>query len=280
MRRSGLVEHTRELGAHDHVCWRYEDMHEFRARVREFLSEGLAQGYRVSYIAPGDMNALLDDLRGIDGIDDALETGAAQVASLDTSYPVGAVIDPAAQVRAYSEATQAALAAGFTGLRVAADCTPLVRTPEQLDALARYEHLVDHYMTGSPFSAMCGYAGGAVDERTFAQVACMHPNTNSPLPGFRLYAAGDGGTALGGETDLVTGDLFSLALARADLRLRDGRLVLEADDLEFLDHNSLLRLAGYAADRHAPLVLRTSWPGAARLVELLDLANVRVEAAS
>ncbi|WP_189153239.1 MEDS domain-containing protein [Lentzea pudingi] len=280
MRRSGLAENTHGLGAHDHACWRYEEAREFHAHVREFLSDGLARGYRVWYTASGDVTALAGDLRGIDGIDEALASGAAQVSSLDTQYPVGAPIDPAAQVRAYAEATQEALAAGFTGLRVAADCTPLVGTPEQLDAFARYEHLVDHYMTSSPLSGMCGYASDAVDEQAFGQVACMHPNTNSPSPGFRLYAAGDDGTALGGETDLVPGELFSLALVRAGLRPRDGRIVLEAGGLEFLDHNSLLRLAGHAADRDALLVLRTSWPGAARLVDLLDLTNVRVEAAS
>ncbi|GHH38946.1 MEDS domain-containing protein [Lentzea cavernae] len=279
MRRSGLTENTRGLGAHDHVCWRFEEAHEFRAHAREFLSDGLARGHQVRYIAPGDVTALAGDLRGIDRIDEALDTGAAQIVSLDDQYAVEAAIDPAAQVRSYAEATRTALAAGYTGLRVAADCTPLVRTAEQLDAFARYEHLVDHYMTTSPFSAMCGYAASAVDEETFAQVACMHPNTNSPLPGFRLYAD-HGGTALGGETDFVTGELFSKALDRAAPRPRDGQLVLEAGGLEFLDHNSLLRLAGYAADRDAVLVLRTSWPGAARLVDLLDLVDVRVEAAA
>ena len=261
------------------MCWRYDEPEEFRVRVREFLSEGLAQGHRVWYVAPGDVTTLLDDVRGIDGLDSAVDAGAARVVSLDSAYPVGTVIDPAAQVAAYARATQAALDAGFTGLRVAADCTPLVSTAEQLDAFARYEHLVDHHMAASPFSAMCGYSGGAVDESAFAQVACMHPNTNAASPGFRLYADGDG-TALSGETDLVAGELLGLALTRADLRPRDGRVVLEAGGLEFLDHNSLLRLARYATDREASLVLRTSWPGATRLVDVLDLANVRVEAVS
>ena len=255
-------------------------MYEFLAHVREFLADGLANGYRVRYAAPGDPNALADDLRSIDGIDEALACGVAQVASLDAQYQCKAPIDPVAQVHAYAEATEEALADGFAGLRVAADCTSLVRTAEQLDAFARYEHLVDHYMADNPMSAMCGYAGGVLDEQAFAQVACMHPTSNSLSAGFRLHAAGEDRTALGGETDLVTGELFSQALVRADPRPRDRRLVLEAGGLEFIDHNSLLCLAGYAADRDASLVLRTSWPGAARLVALLDLENVLLEAAS
>jgi hypothetical protein len=278
VRSSGLVDHTRGLRAHDHVCWRYQDVREFRARAREFLSEGLAQGCRVAYTASGSVQALTEDLRGIDGIDEALGTGAVQVASLDIQYPVGAVVEPEGQVRSYAEATRAALADGFAGFRVAADCTPLVGTPEQLDAFARYEYLVDRYMADHPFSAMCAYAAGVVDDRAFAQVACMHPSTNSPSPGFRLHATGGHGTALSGEVDPASEELFAVALARAELRPRGGRLVLDAGGLEFLDHNSLLRLATYAADRRASLVLRTFWPGAARLVELLNLDNVRMEA--
>ncbi|MFD1148738.1 MEDS domain-containing protein [Saccharothrix hoggarensis] len=280
MRRSGLVEHVRGFGPHDHVCWRYGDVREFRDRAREFLSEGLAAGYRVRYTGPGDVEALVRHLDGVAGVDEALRTGAAHVDPLDASYPSGAVVDPVTQVRAYAEATEAALAAGYAGLRVAADCTPLVRTPEQLAAFARYEHRIDHYMADQPFSAMCAYSGAEVDDRAFAQVACMHPNSNTPSPGFRLHAADDRFTALAGELDPTNGDLFTLALERADLRPRGGRLVFDATDLTFVDHRSLLHLSGHAADRGASVVLRASWPGVATLVDLLDLSNVRVERAA
>ncbi|MDQ2588379.1 MEDS domain-containing protein [Saccharothrix yanglingensis] len=277
MRRSGAVVHARGLGAHDHVCWRYDDVHEFRARAREFLSDGLERGLRVCYVASGSADVLVEDLRGIDGIDRALREGAARVASLDATYPFGTVVEPEAQVRAYAAATEAAVADGFAGFRVAAEATPLVRTPRQLAAFTRYEHLVDHYMADHPFSALCAYATGEVDDSAFAQLACLHPNTNAQSPGFRLHAAGDHVTALGGEVDASTEDLFAWALDRVDLRPRGGEMVLDATGLTFLDHNSLLRLADLAAKRGTPLVLRASWPGLSRLTEFLDLHDVRVE---
>ncbi|MFC6091244.1 MEDS domain-containing protein [Saccharothrix lopnurensis] len=276
MRRSGLVTHVRGLGAHDHVCWRYGDRDEFLARLREFLAEGLALGHRVRYVGPGDVGSLVADLRGVEGVDEALRTGAAEVTPLGATYPAGAVVEPAAQVRVYAEATEAALAAGYTGFRVAADCTPLVRTPEQLAAFARYEHQADHHMADHPFSAMCAYSGAEVDEHAFAQIACMHPSTNTPHPGFRLHAAGDRVTALGGEVDLGNGDLFALALERAEPPPRGGRLVLDAAELSFLDHRGLLRLVDHADERGATVELRTAWPGVATLVDLLGL-DVRVE---
>ncbi|QFZ20976.1 MEDS domain-containing protein [Saccharothrix syringae] len=280
MRRSGLVDQVRGLGAHDHLCWRYRDRREFRERAREFLADGLALGLQVWCVAPGAVADLVEDLRGTAALDEALRTGAARVASLEATYPVGAVVDPDAQVRAYAEATEAALRAGFGGLRVAADCTPLVRTPDQLAAVARYEHLVDHYMVDGPFSAMCAYSDAEVDDEAFAQLACMHPITNSPSPGFRLHAAGDRAVALGGELDMHDDALFTLALRRAWLRPRDGRLVIDARGLDFLDHRTLIHLSAHAADLGAPVVLRTAWEGVATLVDLLGLTNVHPERAA
>ncbi|WP_053732378.1 MEDS domain-containing protein [Nocardia sp. NRRL S-836] len=279
-RRSGFAENGRGFGSHDHVCWRYRDKRDLRYRVQEFLSEGLALGHRVRYIGTGAPDALAEDLDGIDGIHEALETGAAQITSLDSAYPVGTVVEAAAQVRTYAAATEAALAAGFTGFRVAADCTALVRTPAQLDAFSRYEHRIDRYMVDRPFSAMCAYAADEVDDHTFTQLACLHPNANTSSPGFRLHAADDRATAFAGEVDQLSEDQFALALRRAELRPHDGRLVFDATGLTFLDHRALLRLSHHAADRDASVVLRTSWPGVAVLVKLLDLTNVRVESAA
>ena len=201
----------------------------------------------------------MHDLRGIDGIDRALRDGAAQVTSLEATYPVGTAVEPEAQVRAYAAATEAAVRDGFAGFRVAAEATPLVRTPQRLAAFPRYEHLVDRYMAEHPFSAMCAHSSAEIDDSAFAQLAYLHPNTSARSPGFRLHAADSDATALGGEVDFHAGSLFTQALDRVDLRARDGRLVLDATELTFIDHSGLLRLADPAAHPAAhlgaPLVL-------------------------
>jgi anti-anti-sigma regulatory factor len=190
------------------------------------------------------------------------------------------VIDPAVQVRAYATATDEAVAAGYTGLRVVADATSLVRTPAQLDAFARYEHLIDRYMRTRPMSAICGYDRRELGDRTIAELACMHPETNADEVLFRLYACppGDGSATLTGELDPTTAQLFSTALERADLHPVDGRLTVQASQLRFIDHRSLMLLQDYAQRHGTTAVLHTSRSAAARLVELLDLSRVRVEA--
>ncbi|MFD5829469.1 MEDS domain-containing protein [Lentzea sp. NPDC060358] len=282
MRRSGVVEHVRGFGPHDHVCWRYDEHAQFVDRAAEFLADGLLLGQAVRYISTGDADQLRAELAGSEVLGAALRDGSAQVTSLDDVYPVGTVIDPVAQVRAYAAATDRAVLDGFTGLRVAADCTVLVGSQEQRAAFARYEHLADRYMAAHPFSALCAYDSGRLPAGAIEQVACMHPNTNADGVRFRLHGTDRAGcaAALGGEVDSSSRDSFARALDLADPLPVGGELVIDATGLTFLDHNGLLRLSAHARRHDSTLVLHTRWPGAARLVRALDLADVRVEKVS
>ncbi|OLF18122.1 MEDS domain-containing protein [Actinophytocola xanthii] len=274
MRMSGVVDDVRRLGRFDHVCWAFDDADTFRAQAVTFLAQGLADGQRVWFV--GD-----PDPRVVDALPAASE-GAFEVVTTSSTYSSGVEVDADSQVRTYARSTEQALADGFTGLRVATDATPLVRTRGQLEAFTRYEHQVDRYMAGSPFSAMCGYDRGVLGGDAVAELACMHPNANDDATPFRLHAATLPGcaAAIGGELDILTEDLLVKALRRADLRPDpQGELVLDATALTFLDHNRLLQLVGHAEGLGARLVLRTDQPIPRRLVQLMDLPAVRIEAA-
>ncbi|MFI6231306.1 MEDS domain-containing protein [Micromonospora echinospora] len=264
--------------AYRHVCWRYDDRAALHDRVRTFLLEGLALGERIWYVA-AEPDPVADRLREEPLIRDALRRGAAGIIPLGSAYDHDHVIDPADQVRAYTEATEAALAAGHTGLRVAADVTALVRTPAQRDAFARYEHRIDRYMRVRPMSAMCAYDRRFLGDEAVAELACLHPGSNADDVLFRLYAGtpGDGRAALVGELDASNHELFRAALDRADPRPADGRLVVEASDLRFIDHRNLIHLRDHARARGAVAVLRASRSAATRVAELLDLPGLHVE---
>jgi hypothetical protein len=279
MHSAAVVDSARSAGPGDHLCWRYDHHDEFVARAVEFLSDGLAAGLRVLYVAPGDVATLTTHLRAIDDLDEALRRGAVQVASLDATYPVGTVVDPVSQVRTYAAATEEALAVGFRGLRVAAEATDLIRTPAQLDAFARYEHLVDRYMARHPFSAMCSYDRREVGDDAVAQIACMHPGSNTGATPFHLHArvTGNGSVALDGEVDAMSHDLLALALERAGSHAPGDRLVIDATDLRFIDHRSLLTLAEHAERHSLTAVLRTRLSSPAQVVDVLNVRGVRVE---
>lgn len=276
-----MVEVSRGRGLHDHVCCAFDDAADFRVRAGHFLEEGLDRGEQVWYVGVRELAVLEDEVRQFPGMETALRGGRAKAVSLDLAYSTGSVVDPLDQVRAYSAATERAVAAGFTGLRVAADATALVRTPEQLDAFARYEHLIDRYMLTAPFSAMCAYQRSLLGEESIAALACMHPDASPDASPFWLHAATGAGcaAAIGGELDLATRDLLELALCRADLPPHDGELILDATGLTFIDHRSLLQLIKHARRGGHRLVLRTTHPGPSRLIRALGLAaHVRVEA--
>ncbi|GIJ76129.1 hypothetical protein Xph01_05610 [Micromonospora phaseoli] len=261
------------------MCWAYDDPLGFAVRAEEFLRVGLAAGERVWYVTDGPAGPVRDRLLGLDGFAEALSTGAAEVRSLNGTYTSLAVIDPAGQVQAYRTATRLAIAEGYTGLRVAADATALVRTPAQRDAFARYEQRVNEMMRTESFQAMCGYHRPQLGDRAVAELACLHPEHNVDDLLFRLHAGPrqSGQAALAGELDPSNHDLFRTALDRAGLEPVDDELVLDADGLRFLDHRALIHLSDYAQERNATLVLRASRCGVARLAALLDLPALRVE---
>ncbi|MEV6694435.1 MEDS domain-containing protein [Micromonospora sp. NPDC051196] len=262
-----------------HLCWAYDDPAEFTARAEDFLRAGLAAGERVWFVVAGSPEPVLDRWRDLDLFAEALPSGAAEVIPLDAAYPDVTVIDPAGQVSTYQMATRAAIAAGYSGLRVAAACTDLVRTPTQREAFARYEQQTNRMMRGEAFQAMCGYQRPELGDRAVAELACLHPEHNVPGLLFRLYAptAHEGHAVLVGELDPANQDLFRTALEHTELRPVGGELVLDAHGLRFLDHRTLVHLSEYAQQRRARLVLRGCPAGTARLVALLELPGLCVE---
>ncbi|MET1073690.1 MAG: MEDS domain-containing protein [Umezawaea sp.] len=277
MRMAGVVDSARGLGPHDHVCWSYDDPAEFVAHSVEFLAEGLELGQRVCYVGAGTVEALIADLSGLPGAERALRDGSLQVMSLDERYRTDDVVVPEQQVRAYAEATEAALADGFGGLRIAADVTALVGTAAQLDAFCAYEPLVNRYAVTRPYSAMCGYDRRELGADVVAQIACLHPVASAGASPFWLYAESDDSMVLGGELDFRGRDLLPTALGRTRPR-SGGDLVVDVADLTFTDHHGLFTLFDFARRDGGSLTLRGLRAGPARLLELLDIQDVTVEA--
>jgi anti-anti-sigma regulatory factor len=264
--------------SHTHLCQVFDDHAEFRAAAVGFLADGLARGARVRYIAPADDDTLRADLAPLMPMPQARRPGAVEVLSAAGTYAgPEACVDAQAQVDAYTADTRSALADGFTGFRVAAEVTMLVRTPAQLDAFARYEHRVDRLMSRSAFTAMCGYRRAELGDDAVGQLACLHPAGGGDETPFRLHATRGADLALSGELDLTTVDMFAAAVDRTGLGHGPAEVVVDATGLEFTDHRNLLVLERMADRYGRTVVLRTArrWP--ARLVAALDLPHVRVE---
>jgi anti-anti-sigma regulatory factor len=275
MRRTGLVETVEGLGSHDHICWAFDTPGEFRSPAARFLSDGLASRERVIYIADG---ARESDLEPFDGFAEAFATGAAQVQDLGI-YGSGWQDDPSAQVLAYAEATDQALAEGYSGLRVAAEATPLVRTPRTRALFSRYEHLIDVFMTQHRFSAMCAYDRTELGPAAIAELACLHPLARPSSTAMRLYAPDRPETAatLAGEVDVIQYDQLRTALSSIDFAPADGEVAIDARELSFIDHRALILLVDDIRSRGARTVLHVDERSVVRpLANLLRLPDLRV----
>lgn len=276
MRRTGFVDAVDGLGRHDHVCWVFESPGEFRSVAQRFLADGLSDGQRVIFI--GD-SAQGFDLDSVEVFAAARASGAAQVQDIG-AYGAGAAVDPAGQVRSYAQATEQALLDGYTGLRVAADVTSMVGTVDARTAFARYEHLIDVYMTHHPFAAMCGYRRDVLGAAAVAELAGMHPLVRQGSTALRLFAADEPGVAavLAGQVDMTGHAQLRHALDGADLASHDGAITIDARDLDFIDHRGLIQLVEHIRGRQARAVLqvrpRSVVPQLANLLELPDLQMV------
>jgi hypothetical protein len=174
------------------------------------------------------------------------------------------------------------MADGFTGLRIAAEATELIRTPRQLEAFARYEHAIDRYMMDWPFAAMCGYDRKTLGPETVAAIAAMHPLASPGATPLRLFPSPEPevSAALAGEIDIAGHDLLRVALHRADLPEHRGKVVIDATGLSFVDHRGLIRISDYSVARDVTTVVHTrAGSSLAMLAGLIELPRLQVQAA-
>jgi hypothetical protein len=195
------------------------------------------------------------------------------------------VVDPDTVLELCASAVDDALAAGYSGVRIVGDPTAVNARPEQRDAFARLEFLIDQAMAEAPITALCAYdtsqlASGA------GELVCLHPLMGPDSPTFHLYAASTADFAIGGEIDSASADTFSTVVRRIwplvggdDVGPGPGGddVVIDVDAVEFIGHRQLLTLDRYARRDARQVVMRGNSPVVTRLVKLLDLGSIRVE---
>jgi ABC-type transporter Mla MlaB component len=273
MRRHGSVPTSSGLGLHGHGCWTYSDDAEFKGGVLDFLADGLELGQRLLYVGAGGVVKLRRELDDLPGVEDLLGDGTLRIMPLESIYEMGRPIDAMAQLTMYAAATETALADGFSGLRVAADVTPLVTDPALWADHTRWETIADRYMAKNPMAALCCYDRRELSDDIVADLSSVHRTCNEPahVAPFRLYAGRDG-LSLAGEVDCFCADSLGRLLRLASPPR--GDLILELDDLDFIDHHGVFALADLARELVADgrsLTALGAPPEFDRLAQLLEV---------
>lgn len=244
MRAHGCIDSGSRLGHDGHACWGFDDPGEFADAAVEFLTDGLRHGQRLAYVGSEPVADQRERLEPLGKVGELIDTGALQLFELGDLYRVGEPVDTEAQLAVYSAATEAALADGYTGLRVAAQVTDLVREEETWDAHVHWESTADRVFSPQGLSALCGYQRDALPPQVLADLAAVHPAANDvagEVP-FHLFGE-DGRLVLSGEIDLFSSEALDRVLGLA--RDGDEPLALDLAALEFIDHHGLEVLAGH-----------------------------------
>src|SRR5215813_7482347 len=125
-RGRGIRFESLRMRPHDHIGWVFEGRSEFAALAVSYLAEGAALGERLMYIAedprPGDTAHL----------GTVVDPNQLRISSVAETYGPSMIVDPLRQLTTFMDELDAARAAGYTGLRVAADNTSLVRDDKQM----------------------------------------------------------------------------------------------------------------------------------------------------
>jgi len=264
-----------------HLGWGYLYRAEFLRHRRRVHRRWVATHPAHCIRCGGQCDALRAELTAMSRIDDRLDWGDVEITPATEHYQFrpGDAIDAEPAVGECVAAAEQAIDDGYSGLRTVVDVTPMARTPEQRDALARFEYLVDHEMAARPYASLCGYDTGQLSTAA-AELVCLHPFVGTGSVPFLIYADPDADVhfALTGEIDAASNDLFTMTLQRIWPLMTDHTLRIDASNLEFIGHQQPCMLEESAREQNRKVVLCTNQRTAIRLVDLLNLSSVRVEA--
>jgi hypothetical protein len=271
VRAHGCIHTGSGLGEDAHACWAFDGRQEFVDASIEYLADGLRCGQRLAYVGSEPVAEQRERLGALGDVGGMIDKGSMQLFQLGDLYKVGEPLDTETQLATYAAATDAALADGYTGLRVAAQVTDLVVETGCWDAHLRWESVADRFMSIRPMSALCGYRRGDVPEQFLSDLAAVHPATNqSPesVP-FRVFSE-DGDLVLAGEVDLFSSEALDRVLTAA--LQSDEPITLDLGELGFIDRHGIETLAAHTRRLAATgCDVRNSPHIVDRLCDLLDL---------
>jgi MEDS: MEthanogen/methylotroph, DcmR Sensory domain len=275
VRTAGVLDRSSQLGPHDHVAWCGAGAGEFIRMAGQAFAAAAA---RERLVLVGDLDRLSADAGEL--FADQLDSGRLQMVDVAAAYrPVveGGAGFAARQLDTFCSELETALAAGYSGLRVAADSTSLLTGGDELEERwLIWEQLTDRWQVQMPVTGVCYFDRSRVPAERLDRVVGVHPLCSGiPAPSLRVYHD----TEPGGQTVLMLDGAVE-AFDEDELRERLRTAVAQAGDdaggtavtvdlsrVVYLHHRALQALGDAPVQvRHAPAIVR-------RLNEVLPEAD-------
>jgi hypothetical protein len=239
MRHNGVCYEIVGMRPSDHIGWVFEGPSEFEELAGRFLAEGAARGELLMFVAEDPDPSVVADLV------DPFGGEGVQVASIPEVYGDSGVVDAAAQPATFAGVLAEAVDAGYSGIRVAADNTPLVANEQRLTAWMRWEATADEFMSANPVTGLCAFDGRRVEIDRLRHLATLHPmvSASTPAPQFRMFADDSSLWIIGLVNTTAVDELWStLAVLGPKTALH-----IDLDQATLFSHRVVAELAGIAA---------------------------------
>jgi hypothetical protein len=187
-------------GVHDpdfeqgqHICTVYDTRAQQLEVAAAYISDGLACNERCLYVV--DSVEALDDIRrelGRHGVDAAAEEfrGALLLLTSDLAHLDGGSFDAERMLRMLNGAVEAALDAGFRGLRTCGDMSWLLRGADGSEQVLEYEALLNQFFPTVRAVGMCQYDRSRLPDHIVQGALASHPwlvdgRRNRPNPSYQ-----------------------------------------------------------------------------------------------
>ena len=265
-----------------HACWVYgsdEERCAFGEGVVAFLSEGRARGERLvvvtdSRLADGRPGGGPIDLAPLGDVVAMTERGELVMHDLADLAGGGGPVDPERQLAVLERSVEAALAAGWSGVRLVYEASSQVADPDWGDDHLTWEQRVGLLVLDQPLVMMCAYDERVIGAEVADALASVHPQRSGRAASFGVYPC-PGGVAVEGEVDACRAPLLERALATLPL---DGPVTLDAAGATFFDAAAtgvLARFAAHRAERGSEVRVRSASPTLARLWDMFGFDETR-----
>jgi PAS domain S-box-containing protein len=166
-----------DLKPGDHLCFLFRSEAEHLAVMTPFLSQGLAAGEKVIYLADQySPRVILGYLKkqGLK-VEPYLQRGQLQILDASSVYLSGGLFDPDTMISWVRIVAEQALAEGYPAVRATGEMTWATRGYLGSERLTEYEARVNEIIAGSRCLAICQYDRRRFDPVLLMDVLAIHP---------------------------------------------------------------------------------------------------------
>jgi diguanylate cyclase (GGDEF)-like protein/PAS domain S-box-containing protein len=172
-----LFKAIEKLKPHDHLCLIYENQEEQFNAVIPFIKMGLERHEKCIYIVDDNTFETVKHEMKAQGInvDDTIESKELSIIDKQDSYLKQGKFDPDWMIQFLNETTKAALAEGFSALRVTGEMTWALGSDPGNENLFDYESKLNEFFPKNKSLAICQYNRNRFSPEIILNVIRTHP---------------------------------------------------------------------------------------------------------